>query len=110
MRHVGMPDRIPERFDVPVYSHMSMDFSFSPTAFVAFEQTSMVIGEVSAVTHPLSQHVILARDTKEVNICRSACDRPFYFIAQPRPDNLVGVDLQHPFVIALRQSPILLPG
>src|SRR6266481_2090700 len=110
MRHVGMPDRIAERFDVPVYSYMSMDFSFNPTTFVASEQPRLVIREVSAVTHPLAQHVILARDAKEVNICRSGCDRPFYFIAQPRPDNLVGVDLQHPFVVALRQSPILLPG
>src|SRR5882672_4942416 len=110
MGHVGMPDRIAERFDVPFYFHMSMDFSFSPTAFVASEQTRLVIREVSAVTHPLSQHVILARDAKEVNICRSGRDGPFYFITQLRPDNLVGVDLQHPFVFALRQGPIFLPG
>src|SRR6267378_5500255 len=103
MRHVGMQNRIAKRLDVPVYSHMSMDFSFSPTAFVAPKQPRLVIGEISAVTHPVSQHVILARDAKEMNICRSSRDGPFYFIAQLRPDDLISVDLKHPFMFALRQ-------
>jgi hypothetical protein len=87
-----------------------MDFSFVPTTLIAPEQTSLIIWKVTAIAKPTPEHVILAWNAKQIDVGRCGCNRTLYFLFKAGPQCFVAVDLKHPFMFALGNGPILLPG
>lgn len=87
-----------------------MNFALSPPAFVAPEKAELVIRPDSAMLHPLPQKMIPPGDSVGIDVSRRGADNADDFFLQPWREFLVAVDLQHPFMSALRYRPIFLRG
>src|ERR1051325_1637322 len=91
-------------YDVRVY------LALEPTTLVATKESRLIVRINSGPPHPASQHVIPARQAKRVEVTLSSLECGFNFFTRAGLERLIGIDLQHPFVAALRRGPVLLAG
>lgn len=90
--------------------NMRVDFALDPSSFVAPKDADLIIGVQPRRARPFSQDEIFARHTKSVDFGRRVFNRREDFFLQAFFQRLVRVDLQDPFMAALRRRPVLLLG
>src|SRR6266404_1787676 len=87
-----------------------MNLAFEPTAVIAPEESGLIIGINPTVAHPSSKYVILAREAKRLGALSDGCQHQFDLFSGIGFKGFIGIDLQHPFVSALRRGPVFLAG
>src|ERR1051326_2734969 len=97
-----------QRLYVSISGHMSMNLALIPARLSAAKETCLVVWKVTAITYPLTQHVVLARNAKEVNILRVSGNGLSYFILQSRFEDFIRIYLEYPITPSLKRRPVFL--